>query len=127
MPLSRLHLLSLKRLPISLPEFGGRFIGFLEEAQEELVRVGRLTNRVVRQDELPKALVVEVLSRAQRRVAKAGRLGIGIDVERRPAVTAVARPEPAAADLVRAGFGDDPRSNVGGSATRRWRRAAREP
>ena len=33
-----LHLLPLKRLPIPLPEFGGRFIGFLKKAQEELRR-----------------------------------------------------------------------------------------
>ena len=70
-----LHLLPLKRLPIPLPEFRGRFIGFLKKAQEELVRVGRLTNRLVRQDELPKALVVEGLRRAQRRVAKASSSG----------------------------------------------------
>ncbi|SIT53173.1 hypothetical protein BQ8794_100064 [Mesorhizobium prunaredense] len=61
----------LKRLPIPLPEIGGRVIVFLKKTQEELVRVGRPTNRVARQDELPKALVVEGLRRAQRRVAKA--------------------------------------------------------
>jgi hypothetical protein len=38
-----------------------------------------------------------------------------------------ARPEPAAADLVRVSFGHDPWRNVGVNATRRWRRATGEP
>src|SRR5690242_16283293 len=94
------HLLPLKRSPIPFSEISSRFIGFLKKAQKQLIRVGRLTNRVIRQDELPKARVVEGFRRAQRRVAKARRLRIGIDVERCPAIAAIAWPETAAAHLV---------------------------
>src|SRR6185437_11226020 len=75
---------------------------------------------------LSEALVIDGLARPRRRLGEARRLGIGIAEERGLAEAAVARPEAAAADLVRIGFLHDPGAEVRRLAHQRGRPAPGE-
>ena len=79
---------------------GGGGIGFLEKPEQQRVGIARLAHLVVGQDELAEVFVVKGTGRAQGRVTVAGRFRIGVDIERRAAVAAVAGPEAAARYLV---------------------------
>src|SRR5580698_2895223 len=87
---------ALQRAAVPLRQIGGGFVGVLEEAEQQRVGIAGVAHRLVGQNELPEALVVERVRGAQRRVAVAGRLRIGIDVKRGAAVAAVAGPKTAA-------------------------------
>src|SRR6478672_7406229 len=72
----------------------------------------------------PNPLVVKSTGSGQRRLAVARRFRVGVDIKRCPPISAVTRPEPATAHLVRVGFGHDPTGHVGGDPAGRWCRAA---
>src|ERR1700727_1386773 len=92
------ELRTLQRFAIPLRQIGGGFVGVLQEAEQQRVGISGVAHRLVRQNELPEVFVVERVRGAQRRVAVAGRLRIGINVKRRPPVAAVAGPKTAARD-----------------------------
>src|SRR5215472_8520590 len=81
-----------------------RLIGFLQKAEQQRIGIARLAYGVIRQDKLAELVVVSRFGGLEPRAAVASRLRIGIDVERRATVTAIARPEAAARYFVRIGF-----------------------
>ena len=80
--------------------------------EQEFARLRGFTHHVVGQDEFADILGIERVWRANRRLREPGGLRVGVGVERRAAEAAIARPEPAAADLVRIGFAIDEIRNV---------------
>ena len=93
----------------------GGGVGRLEKREEELVGVGHAPDRLVGQHELAK-LRVEPGAGWRRSFAEAGRLGLGVCVERRVRKCVRARPEPGAAHLMRVGFAHDRVRQVRGAA-----------
>src|SRR6478672_9018027 len=115
--------LSLQRRPVPVRVVGTGLVAALQELQQHLVRRSRGAHRLVGQDELPDVLFLYA-GGSHRRFAETGGLGIGIGVERRLAEAAIARPEAAAADLVRIGLLHHPVAEVRAVARERRRGAA---
>src|SRR3989442_10945494 len=115
-----------QRLAIPMGEIGRGFIATLKEREELLFGSVRFANGVIRQDEFVQRRIIPRLGRLQWSSAKTIGLRVGIAVKERIRSRRAARPEPAAAHLVRIGIASHPIGNVGYSAGVRRRRASRE-
>src|ERR1051325_1098575 len=111
----------LQRGAVPLREVGGGLIGGLQKIEKRGGGVGGLAYRVIRQDEFADFLAVIRASRLDLCVGEAGRLRIGIGIERGLAKTAIAGPKPRTADLVRIRLAIDRIRNVWVAG---WRRRA---
>jgi hypothetical protein len=102
----------LQHFSVPISKIGCGFIGFLEKAEQKPIGILCQANGLIRQDEHAEIIIVSACGRSQHRLCIAFRLGIGIGIERRFSIAAIARPEAAAADFMRIGFFIDPGSDV---------------
>ena len=101
-------------------------IGRRQEVEQQGIRVRRLRDRVVRQDELSKRCIEGGAAR-RLPVAKTRRFGIGVGVEGGAREGLIARPEPGAAHFVRIGFTGDGVGQAGHAARMKRRATSGEP
>src|SRR6266581_2682265 len=116
----------LERLAIPMGEIGRRFVAALKEREELLLGSVRLADRVIGQDEFVQQRIIPRLRGLQWSSGEAAWFGIRIAVKKRIRSGRTARPEPAAAHLVRVGIASHPIGKVGYSARMSRCRAPRE-
>src|SRR2546427_2609644 len=115
-----------QRLAIPMREIGRRFVAALKEREELLFGSVRLPDGIIGQDEFVQRRIIPRLGRLQRSSAKTIGLRIRIAVKKRIRSRRTARPEPAAAHLVRVGIASHPIGKVGYSARMSRCRASRK-
>src|SRR4029077_18456845 len=114
--------LSLQRLPVPPAFVLCRLVGALGKRERSLVGGRGHAHRVVVDEKLPDIRVVGRTLRADLLGAKAVRLGIGVRIERRAPVAAIAGPETEARAFVRGSLLHHPRRDIRRLAARERRR-----